>query len=141
MLGAFMPSPRNTLQSSNLRFLSSLSFHIDVKPLLYPEGLISVGFVMASFQLENVEMEASVCTKGLDWNRYEDVRLAYLAAIDSSLASSDARDFFETVNIRCDRANQAANELVALMCLISGQCPQLTSHVHAITLGRDIVIL
>lgn len=70
-------------------------------------------------------------TAGLNWNRSVDVKKAYLVAIDSCVLARDADDLLDVVVVRCRGADKAANELAALMCYISRQCPQLTSNVLA----------
>ncbi|KAJ0116600.1 hypothetical protein J7T55_009750 [Diaporthe amygdali] len=69
MIQAFAPSPKNTLQMSNLRFLPSLTVQINV--IRHDIGLGCLGFHMSSTDETTI---ASLAVRGLDWNCHGSVK-------------------------------------------------------------------
>lgn len=135
MLFPSIPGPHNTLQDSNLRFLSYLDISIETGSLFYL-GLAKVGFVMSSspfvFESDGLDEEYGVVvTTDLNWDNAEDVRTAFLEGIDSSMICQDATEIFMLDSLLCERADEAAIDIAYLMFLISWQCPQLTRNVVA----------
>lgn len=142
MLFASMHGPGNTLQASNLRFLSYLNFSIQTGSA-YFFGLAKVGFTMSSspfVELDELDEEYGVVdTTDLDWDNTEDVMTALTEGIDSSMTCQLGIEFFGLDNMRCDRADEAADDLAFLMCLISRHCPPLRSNVLANVVARDSI--
>ncbi|KAI7774086.1 hypothetical protein LA080_009289 [Diaporthe eres] len=143
MLFASMHGPGNTLQASNLRFLSYLNFSIQTGSA-YFFGLAKVGFTMSSFPFveldESYEEYGVVDTTDLDWDNTEDVMTAFTEGIDSSMTCQLGIEFFGLDNMRCERADEAADDLAFLMCLISRHCPPLRSHVLANIEASDWIV-
>lgn len=80
MLRAFEPSPSNTLQASNLRFVTKLIVFIDTKPRTISRHEVErVGFCMTS---EDKRWDMALDTEGLDWDDEEDVTARYMEALE-----------------------------------------------------------
>lgn len=133
MLFGPIPGPDNTLQPSNLPFLSYLDVAIEIETFF--ESVCKFGFIMSSSpRLESDELDEEhgvVDTTDLDWDDTEDVRIALMEGIDSTEICQDIMDLLGVPGILCDGAYESMVEMAALMCLISRQCPQLTSNVLA----------
>lgn len=133
MIQAFAPSPKNTLQVSNLCFLSSLTVRVNVKGCYGDLGCI--GFRMTSADEGNL---ASLDVCDLDWNCRKAVLCALMDAVRGSAAwrygnlgegsrNSDKLGYF---------AHQDLVEKISnLLCLIAEHCPQLTRSVSLIYHG------
>ncbi|KAL1866901.1 hypothetical protein Daus18300_006604 [Diaporthe australafricana] len=129
-LDAFTPPQDHNLQANTLRFLSTLTIHLEVES---PSRwyLAALGFIMSDRELHcDDDGEHLMETTGLNWNNHVQVSRAYVEAIDSCPIARDADELLDMEHIRCQVA-KAANELTALMCHISRVCPQLTTNAAA----------
>lgn len=134
---SFAPTPKNMLQTSNLRFLSNLTITITFKE--DDEDLGCLGFHMTSADETNF---ASLAVRGLDWNCRDAVRTAWVVAAQ---ASSDYWDSDGCVEQTCTdkklgySAHYALLEgIISLLSLIAEHCPQLTRSVSLIYAGHGL---
>lgn len=133
-LWAFLPGPSDGPRASNLRFLTSISFTIQIvsTSLL---SLTGVGVVMSGSSLDRPSdpcFEGVVDTTDLDWDNLLDIETAYVEGIDSCLVFQDVMEFLGANPIRSSRVDKAASVMASLMYIISKQSPHLTRNIRVI---------
>lgn len=127
MIQAFAPSPKNTLQMSNLRFLPSLT--VKVKVIRRDMGLGCLGFRMSSADKTNI---ASLAVRGLDWNCNGSVNWAWIEAAEKSVLRNEGGSFWEWDEMCLRHNRDLLDEMTDLLCLVARHCPQLTRSVSII---------
>lgn len=131
---AFAPTPKNMLQMSNLRFLSSLTINITYQRS--EENLGCLGFQMNSADETNF---ASLAVRDLDWDCRDAVRTAWVVAARESSHCWDANEDEDTDNQLGYVVHRAlVEEIISLLCLIAEHCPQLTRSVSLIYDGPGL---
>lgn len=129
MIRAFAPGPNNTLRTSNLRYLTSLTIHVNLKAHAHDEFLGCIGFHVTS--ADEVDY-ASLGVRGLDWTSLDALRWAWVAAAKDSSRHWD--DSFEGEYVIDSKLGyfehrELVEEMLNLLRLLAGHCPQLTKSV------------
>lgn len=126
---AFAPTPKNMLQMSNLRFLSSLTINITFQR--DDEDIGCLGFHMTSADETNF---ASLDVRGLDWDCRDAVRTAWVVAARASSLHWDPSfgDESRDKGLGYFEHRALVEEIMSLLCLVADHCPQLTRSVSLI---------
>ncbi|KAG8157470.1 hypothetical protein KVR01_012854 [Diaporthe batatas] len=130
MLHSFATAPaliaKGDMQTSSLTSLSQLSFRLDDSQYLSEDDIGMLGFTMSSKDLICQDGDFAIETENLDWDRFSNVKKAYVSGILTGTISHRHR----LASLRNSvEAHKRIDELISLMFFVARQCPQLKSHV------------
>ena len=130
VLDVFIPGPGKAIQTSILFCLSRLT--VEMQNDYWDYGLQTMGFTMSAkeFKDEHIPFTGQkfMDTDDLDWNDREEIQKAYLNTIKPYRLRKEAARAVGDGPIGTT-AGATAIVMSAVMWLIAGHCPQLTSSV------------